>query len=407
MHALGDPQNDLRYIHVAGTNGNGSTSAMIESVLRHAGYKTGLYTSPALAEFNERIRIDGENIPDGDFVNLIPRVTDAALAVEKQGFETVCEFEFVTALAFLYFKLKKVDIVVLEVGLGGKLDATNVINAPLAAVITAIGLDHTDRLGDTISEIAGEKAGIIKPGSTVISYDQTDDARKVIAEKAAEAGDEIIFADNGAIKPVSASVHGQCFDYKDFKKISIPLIGTHQPYNASVALEVISVLRGKSFDIPDKAIYSGLASVEWRGRLEVLREDPLFLLDGAHNVHGVTALAGSLSSLFPGEKFIFVCCMMADKSYDEMLRISSPLCGFMITTAPSDNHRAADGETLANTARKYCGSVTATDSIADAVDTAIAMQAKTGLPVCCFGTLYMSGEIRRYFQAKEVRSDEK
>ncbi|MBQ7499983.1 MAG: bifunctional folylpolyglutamate synthase/dihydrofolate synthase [Clostridia bacterium] len=401
MRELGDPQNDLKYIHIAGTNGKGSTAAMLESILRTAGYSTGLYTSPALTEFNERIRSNGSMISDDELEELIPAVSEAAERVKAAGFDTVSEFEFVTALGFLYFKTKTTDIVILEVGLGGRLDATNVIRSPLAAVITAIGIDHTDRLGGTISEISAEKAAIIKPGCAVVSYDQVEEARTVIEKKAEECGTTAVFADNGKIRPSAISVDCQTFDYKDHKEISIPLIGRHQLYNAAVVLETVDILRASGFNIPEDAVRSGMKTVEWRGRLQLLGKDPPILLDGAHNVHGVTALIGSLKELFPGERFIFVCGFMADKEYEKMLEIASGICEYMITLAPEGNSRAAHSKVLAEAAGKFCEKVYAAETPGSALDKALELRSHTSLPICCFGTLYMSGDIRKYFENRD------
>ena len=308
LAALGDPHKGLRFVHVAGTNGKGSTAAMLDSCLRCAGYRVGLFTSPYINRFNERIQVDGVPIPDGDLVRLVEQVRPAASAMT----DVPTEFELITALGMLYFAQERCDIVVLEVGLGGALDSTNVIDPPACAVITALGMDHVQELGPTLADIAAAKAGIIKPGSPVVSYGGAPEADRVIAAAAAACGAPLTVVDFARLTLRGAGLEGQTFDYDGLTGLTLPLLARYQPRNAVVAIEALRALRARGWQIPDSAIRQGLAQVRWPGRFELLRRDPPFLLDGSHNAHGMRATADSLRALFPGEKFVFLVSIMAD-----------------------------------------------------------------------------------------------
>ena len=257
LAALGDPHKQLRFVHVAGTNGKGSTAAMLDSCLRCAGYRVGLFTSPYINRFNERIQVDGVPIPDADLVRLVEQVQPAASAMA----EAPTEFELITALGMLYFVQTRCDIVVLEVGLGGALDSTNVIDPPECAVITALGMDHVKELGPTLADIAAAKAGIIKPGSPVVSYENVPEAGRVIAETAAAQGAPLTVADFGRLTLRGASLEGQTFDYDGLQGLTLPLLASYQPRNAAVAIEALRALRARGWQIPDSAIRQGLAQV--------------------------------------------------------------------------------------------------------------------------------------------------
>ena len=268
LAALGDPHRQLRFVHVAGTNGKGSTAAMLDSCC--AGYRVGLFTSPYINRFNERIQVDGVPIPDADLVRLVEQVQPAASAMA----DVPTEFELITALGMLYFVQTRCDIVVLEVGLGGALDSTNVIDPPECAVITALGMDHVKELGPTLADIAAAKAGIIKPGSPVVSYENVPEAGRVIAETAAAQGAPLTVADFGRLTLRGASLEGQTFDYDGLQGLTLPLLASYQPRNAAVAIEALRALRARGWQIPDSAIRQGLAQVRWPGRFELLRRVP-------------------------------------------------------------------------------------------------------------------------------------
>ena len=393
LSALGDPHKALRFVHVAGTNGKGSTAAMLDSCLRAAGYRTGLFTSPYINRFNERVQVDGVPIPDGDLVRLVERVQPAAAAMA----DTPTEFEFITALGMLWFAEQRCDIVVLEVGLGGALDSTNVIDPPECAVITALGLDHIKELGPTLADIAAAKAGIIKPGSPAVSYGGAPEADRVIAAAARACGAPLTVVDFTRLRLRGAGLDGQTFDFDGLAGLTLPLLAGYQPRNAAVAVTALRALRARGWDIPDEAIRRGLASVRWPGRFELLRRSPPFLLDGSHNAHGMRATADSLRSLFPGQKFVFLVSIMADKDADEMLRLLLPLAkAFVTVTAPSP--RAIPAADLAARIEALGGSAEPAASIPAAVERAAALAA--GGPAAALGTLYFSGEVRQAVAAR-------
>ena len=393
LAALGDPHKALRFVHVAGTNGKGSTAAMLDSCLRAAGYRTGLFTSPYINRFNERVQVDGVPIPDGDLVRLVERVQPAAAAMA----DTPTEFEFITALGMLWFAEQRCDIVVLEVGLGGALDSTNVIDPPACAVITALGLDHVKELGPTLADIAAAKAGIIKPGSPAVSYGGVPEADRVIAAAAHACGAPLTVVDFTRLRLRGAGLDGQTFDFDGLDGLTLPLLAGYQPRNAAVAVTALRALRARGWDIPDEAIRRGLASVRWPGRFELLRRSPPFLLDGSHNAHGMRATADSLRSLFPGQKFVFLVSIMADKDADEMLRLLLPLAkAFVTVTAPSP--RAIPAADLAARIEALGGSAEPAASIPAAVERAAALAA--GGPAAALGTLYFSGEVRQAVAAR-------
>ena len=393
LAALGDPHKQLRFVHVAGTNGKGSTAAMLDSCLRAAGYRTGLFTSPYINRFNERVQVDGVPIPDGDLVRLVERVQPAAAAMA----DTPTEFEFITALGMLWFAEQRCDIVVLEVGLGGALDSTNVIDPPECAVITALGLDHVKELGPTLADIAAAKAGIIKPGAPAVSYGGAPEADRVIAAAARACGAPLTVVDFTRLRLRGAGLDGQTFDFDGLDGLTLPLLAGYQPRNAAVAVTALRALRARGWDIPDEAIRRGLASVRWPGRFELLRRSPPFLLDGSHNAHGMRATADSLRSLFPGQKFVFLVSIMADKDADEMLRLLLPLAkAFVTVTAPSP--RAIPAADLAARIEALGGSAEPAASIPAAVERTAALAA--GGPAAALGTLYFSGEVRQAVAAR-------
>ena len=388
LEALGNPHQKLQFVHIAGTNGKGSTAAMVDSCLRAAGYKVGMFTSPFINRFNERIQVNGIPIPDQDLVQLVEQVQPAAQAME----DVPTEFELITALGMLYFVQQNCDIVVLEVGLGGALDSTNIIPPPACAVITALGMDHVKELGPTLADIAAAKAGIIKPGSPVVSYGGEPEADKVIADTARAQGAPLTVVDFSRLQLRSASLDGLVFDFDGLEGLTLPFLASYQARNAAVAITALRALRGRGWNISDQAIRQGLAQVRWPGRFELLRRDPPFLLDGSHNAHGMRATVASLRERFPGEKFVFLISIMADKDWDKMLQLLLPLAKCFVTvTAPSP--RAIPAPDLAAQIRAMGGAAEPADTIPAGVARADALAA--GGPVAALGTLYFSGDVRR------------
>ncbi len=384
---LGNPHQGLKFVHITGTNGKGSTAAMVSSVLRRAGYKTGLYTSPHLWRFSERFQVNGAPIPDEDLGRITQRVLEAA----RDMSDPATEFELMTAVAMVYFWEQKCDIVVLEVGLGGRLDSTNVIPAPEAAVITNLGLEHTRELGDTIPLIAREKAGIIKPGCRCVLYGQSREAREVVEQACREQGAELTVTRPETIRLKELSPRGQFFSYcgEDYH---IPMVGAYQVENAAVAIEVVKALVRGGWDISRTALEEGLAGAAWPGRMELARRAPDLILDGGHNPQCMQAVARSLEQLYPGKKVSFLLGVLADKDYPAMVEPLLPLARRVYTLTP-DSPRALSAEELA---RYLAGRGAEAVPCADAREGLEKLLAQCGPEeVCCAcGSLYLIGELR-------------
>ena len=388
---LNDPQKELKFIHIAGTNGKGSTAAMLSSILEEAGYRVGLYTSPFINRFNERMQVNHQPIPDEELAALTEYVRPHADAMA----DSPTEFELITALAMVWFARQKCDIVVLEVGMGGELDSTNIIDVPEAAVIAAMGMDHVKELGPTMADIARAKAGIIKEGGRVVSYGGNPEADEVIAAVCRARNASLCQPDFSAIVPGDFSLEGQTFSYKGWRGLRIPLVGAYQMNNAAVVLETVEVLRQRGWSVSDEAVRQGLADTRWPARFEVLRRDPVFIVDGGHNPHGIRATAESLSRLFPGRKITFVTGVMADKDVEHILGLIVPLADQFFTVRP-DNPRAMDAGELAARIEAMGAKATACASVRDGVDRAIQAEGPHGV-ACALGSLYMSGEVRSCF----------
>ena len=388
LSRIGNPERSLRFVHIAGTNGKGSTAAMLASMLRRAGYRTGLYTSPYIVRFNERMQVNGEEISDQLLCELTEFLRPHADAMAGHP----SEFELITAMGFEFFRREKCDIVVCEVGMGGDWDATNVIENTECAVITNIGLDHTQFLGGTVEAIARTKAGIVKPGRPCVLYHQQPSVEAVIAEICREKGSPLTVADFGALRPLSASLEGQRFDWGDLTGLSLPLLGAHQLNNAATALTAVDVLRGRGWDIPEAAVREGLARVAWPGRFQVLKRDPLFIADGGHNPQCLAALEDALRDYLPGRRLVFLCGCMADKDYDDMFRRLAPFAKAFVTVTP-DNPRALPARELSDFITRTLGiPATPCDTVPGGVRTAVDMAGPDGA-VCACGSLYMLGEI--------------
>lgn len=388
---LDDPQKELKFIHIAGTNGKGSTAAMLSSILEEAGYRVGLYTSPFINRFNERMQVNHQPIPDEELAALTEYVRPHADAMA----DSPTEFELITALAMVWFARQKCDIVVLEVGMGGELDSTNIIDVPEAAVIAAMGMDHVKELGPTMADIARAKAGIIKEGGRVVSYGGNPEADEVIAAVCRARNASLCQPDFSAIVPGDFGLEGQTFSYKGWRGLRIPLVGAYQMNNAAVVLETVEVLRQRGWSVSDEAVRQGLADTRWPARFEVLRRDPVFIVDGGHNPHGIRATAESLSRLFPGRKITFVTGVMADKDVEHILGLIVPLAEQFFTVRP-DNPRAMDAGELAARIEAMGAKATACASVRDGVDRAIQAEGPHGV-ACALGSLYMSGEVRSCF----------
>lgn len=416
LERLGRPQDRLKFVHVAGTNGKGSICAYLASILSAAGYRTGMFTSPYIERFEERIRVDGAMISPDELrdVTLAVREHAEAMAEETGGHPT--EFELMTAVALEHFARCGCDIVVLEVGLGGRLDSTNVIDAPEACVIARIGLDHTALLGNTLAAIAGEKAGIIKEGSAVVSWPQESEAMAVIEHAAAEHGCELRVPDfaqleEGAIRWEDGASPFRSFSYREWTDLRTGILGSYQPQNATVALEAVDVLRGRGWHIPDEAVRAGVARTRWPGRFEIVEggsspDGFAIVVDGGHNPQGARALADSLAEVFPGRKPVFVIGVLEDKDYPRMLEDVLPLGSAFVCVTP-DNPRALPAHKLARAIRwtgqdllgcSACVNPVVARDFEDAIRRARELADPDGL-ICAFGSLYSVAALKEAVRA--------
>ena len=441
LRLLGNPQKQLRFVHVAGSNGKGSTCAMVERILREAGYVTGFYPSPYIEDFRERIQVCGEYITEEALCRITARVRDAADSMEDHP----SQFEIITAIGLLYFAEKNCNIVVLEVGLGGIFDSTNVIDAPEVAVITNIGLEHTEYLGNTLAEIAGNKCGIIKSGADVVCYENAAEVMDVVRRVCEEKGCPLHIARYSRILLIEKGLEGQTFRFlhdpapasQDIaisadEPLRLGLLGEYQLHNAATALTIVEAMRGRGWKIPQGAVCQGLAEVRWPARFEVLSRHPLFILDGGHNPQCAEALAESIREYLPdrnsdltdresdlpgreadlGKKAVFLMGMLADKDYRAVIDIITPFAAGFVCLTP-DSPRALPAEKLAAELQergfyaKPCG--TAAEGIKEALSLAVRLggrgcgtedtSEKGALPVVSFGSLYMAGAVRSAFRS--------
>ena len=387
LDLMGHPERRCRFIHVAGTNGKGSTCAMLASIFRKAGYRTGLYTSPYLIDFNERIEVDGTMISNDELCEVTEYVRPLADSLADKP----TEFELITAIGFEYFARRACDIVVCEVGMGGEFDATNVIPAPEAAIICNIGLDHTAFLGDTREKIAATKSGIIKPGCDAVLYRSTPSVERVVEERCEKVGARLHKADFDSIKPISADLFGQVFDWESFKELKLPLLGEHQLDNAAVVLTAAEVLRAKGWAITEANIREGLRDVVWHGRFEIVSRDPLFIVDGGHNPQCIEALVKSVKTYLSGREITVLTGVLADKDFHCMYKDAAEFAKEFVTVTPG-NPRALPADKLAEYLKGFGKPVTACRSVADGVRLAVEHTKKDGV-VLCYGSLYMLGEV--------------
>lgn len=391
MNGLGNVQNKLKFVHLAGTNGKGSTSCMLSNILMQAGYKTGLFVSPFIIRFNERMQINGQHIPDEKLAEIVERVSKVADTMEAP----LTEFELITATAFVWFAEEQCDIVVLETGLGGRLDATNLIETHECAVITNIGIDHTDYLGNTLAEIAYEKACIMKGNRPVVAYASDREALDVIVSYAVSHNNPISVTNFDAIEPVSADLRGQSFRYEG-KEYTIRLLGAHQQRNAALVLETVKVLQQLGWNITDDCVVAGMAAAQWPARFELLHEDPIVFVDGAHNMQGVESLQKAVADYLDGRRVICLTGVLADKDWQQMMKV---LCSFatdFITVTP-DSPRALTNVQLADWLQEAGYHARAAESVVEGVNMALARAKEIdGVVVAC-GSLYMASEIRTYF----------
>lgn len=391
---LGHPERELKFIHIAGTNGKGSTSVMLAAVLREADYKVGLYTSPYVTVFNERMRINGENITDEELATITSELRPIADSMTDKP----TEFELITAIAFEYFRRNNCDIVVLEAGMGGRLDSTNVIEDALLSIITGIALDHVAFLGDTVEKIAFEKAGIIKPSCPVIFGGDDPAAESVISARAASLDAPYMRTDHSQIKIKSSDLGGTLFDFGDYKDIKIRLLGSYQPSNASTVLCAIDALRKRGVCISDEALRKGLLEARWPARFEIIADDPTVIFDGAHNAQGIAAATRSIKLYFGDKKVKVLTGVLSDKDYEAIAGDIAQVCDCAFTITP-DNPRALSAEDYAAVLARKGVYATACASINEALSLAIKDAKISGSPLVCLGSLYTYSSIKNYFNA--------
>lgn len=397
---LGSPEKKLKVIHVGGTNGKGSTTTFMSKILENAGYRVGVYTSPYIERFTERIRVNKDEIPESEVARLVTEMVPHVETLVKEGLEHPTEFEVITAVAFKYFSEQNVDFVILEVGLGGRFDATNVVD-PLLSVLTTISLDHTNVLGNNVSEIAYEKAGIIKKDRPCVLYPQEESANKVILNICKEMNSKVYLVEDINHEILNESIDGTKYNLSgsiNYTGLQIGMLGHHQVMNTKTALLTIKVLKELGYDISDEAIYKGLSEAKWPARFELLTKNPLIILDGGHNVQGIEALVDSIKKYFPKEKLKITCGMLKDKDYEKMTSDLLSIGESFITVMP-DNDRALTAEELAEIIRKNGREAVPAKTIKDAVELSLKERKEDEMLVFC-GSLYMIGEVRTLLKEK-------
>ena len=420
LYELGNPQKDLTFIHIAGTNGKGSVLAYTSTIFSEAGLRTGRYVSPTVLGYRERIQLDGQWISEEIFAELVEEVQKAVARMEADGKASPTVFEVETAIAFLYFRNMKCDIVVLETGLGGSMDATNIVENTAIAAFATISRDHMGFLGDTLEEIASNKAGIIKPGCMVISAPQEAAVCQVLEAKAKVCGSTVVYVDPEAIQLMEESYLGQTFSYQGMENIRIPLAGRYQLMNAATAWEVIQAwnqmqeqdmahcrqkcVKQESEDkiILEDAIREGFAHTEWNGRFTCIMEDPVFIVDGAHNEDAARRLRESVEAYFPNKKLTYIMGVFKDKEYEKIVDLMRPYAKRVYTVNLPDENRSLDAETLAQTIRQATDGtidVQAVGEIEQAVELAVE-QAEQDDVILAFGSLSYLGRVIQKIKRK-------
>lgn len=392
LRELGNPQDDLEFIHIAGTNGKGSVLAYTSTILSEAGYRIGRYVSPTVVSYLERIQIDGKMITEESFAGLIRRIKEAIARMKAVGEPHPTVFEIETAMAFLYFRERKCDFVVLETGFGGLLDATNVIGAPVCAVFSSISRDHMGILGDTLEEIAQNKAGIIKKGCIVVTTGQKKEVKAILQKEAEKKGCPFIEADRNAVEILEENYRGSCFSYKGYKELRISLAGRHQIENAVTVLEVIESLKRKGYVIPMDCVYRGMEKTVWIGRFSCILEHPLVIVDGAHNEEAAQRLCENIQRYLKNRRLIYIMGVFRDKEYEKIAQIMCPFACSVYTVDLPDTQRTLPAECLAEVVKKYCVSVRAEKSVEAAVDAALAKAEEEDV-ILVFGSLSYLGEV--------------
>lgn len=387
LDLMGHPEKGLKFIHIGGTNGKGSTASMSANILRKAGYTVGLYTSPYIFRFHERMQVNGECISDEELVDIVEKIQPLARSMKSEP----SEFELVTCIAFEYFRRHKCDIISLEVGLGGEFDATNTIEPAEVSVMTNIGLDHVELLGDTLEKIAQTKSKIIKTGTDAVIYREPASVEAVFEARCKEVGATLTKADFDSLELVSASLEGQIFNWGQYKNLEMPLLGQHQLKNAAVVLTIVEVLRKRGWKISDEAVREGIATVSWPGRFELIGRKPTFIIDGGHNPQCIEALVKNVRDYLNGRRLTILTGVLGDKDYNEMYRDMVPFASEFVTVTP-DNPRAMSAQNLKIYLEQFGKPVTACETVQEGVELAKGLAGEDGV-VLAYGSLYMLGDI--------------
>jgi dihydrofolate synthase/folylpolyglutamate synthase len=395
LHELGDPQDDLRFVHIAGTNGKGSVLAYTSTILSEAGYRTGRYVSPTVVSYLERIQVDGKWITEEAFAGFTEMVQKAIARMEAVGKPSPTVFEAETAIAFLYFRECGCDLVVLECGLGGDQDATNIIKTTVCAAFATISLDHLGVLGDNLAEIAAAKSGIIKKGAVVVSSRQEPEVEAILRKAAGAKNCPITFADRQHLIVQEETYRGQTFTYRGITDIHCPLPGRYQQENVITAIEVIKALEPCGFPVSEAAIRRGIEETRWPGRFTCLCEKPRFFIDGAHNADAAKRLRESMETYFPGQRFFYIMGVFKDKEYEKIAQIMAPLAKRVHTIDLPDACRTLPAEELAEVMRRHCPEdavVKTEQSVSDAVE-AVMKEAQPEDVILAFGSLSYLGSV--------------
>ncbi len=399
LNRMGNPQEELTFIHVAGTNGKGSVSTLIANALTANGYKIGRYISPVISDYRERIQVNNRMISKNAVADGLSEIFEICAAMEEEGLAHPTAFEIETALGFQYFKDKKCDFVVLETGMGGTLDATNIVTNTKLCVFASISMDHMAFLGDTLAEIAANKAGILKSGCKAVSAPQSEEAANVLTEACESLNVSFAMVKREDIKAGRQSLKGQKLSYRNYKQVEIPLLGTFQAENAALALEALTVLETDGVKLKEDKIRKGFMESQWPARFEILSKKPYIIADGAHNEDAVKKLMETMRFYFTNQRIIYIMGVLKDKDYTQMIRESAPMAEFIFTVTSPNKERALPAFDLAKQIREYNPNVTATDSVEEALEMARLMAGEDGV-VLAFGSLSYMGKLRACFEKK-------
>ena len=405
LERLGRPQDHLRFIHIAGTNGKGSVMAFLEAVLEEAGYRTGRYISPVLFSYEEKIRAGGKSMSREDTVSLISGIRPAVEKMEEEGEALPTLFEMETAMSLLYFARRKCEVVLLETGMGGAQDATNVVENKILTVFSSIGMDHMEYLGDTREAIARNKAGIMRPGVTAVCDPSGPEVVKTLTRAAEEIRCPILFSDPALLREIRMDLTGSSFSYRHHENMRVSLAGPHQLRNAALALEAVDVLRRQGFEIPEAAVRQGLSCCVWEGRFQVMCMRPLVIMDGAHNPDAAKALMETLRACLPGRGLIYIFGVFSDKEYDKIIKITCPAAREILTVQTPDNPRALDARVLAEKVRAVNPDVRCLTDMEKALPLAMSMAGKDDA-VIIFGSLSFLWQVKRLLSGSEKAVDD-